>query len=371
MREIYCSVTDFIKDIFGDKIQERPKIAIMGAIFSGFDGVSRVIELQAKRLSKICDVSVIALEGDLKPPENVKLKIIGAPKNLILNRTYRLLFSLNFAKLFKYSRMLENYDLVIAHQYPMTVLAYLAKKLFSIKYCYWHHHIPAEAYTSIHQRIYMSLIEYFDEKSWIIRNADYICSVSMFSRKLLKIKSGINSIVVYNEIDKDKFGNIDKSIIRDKYGISENDPVILYVGRIHPQKNIHMLLQAFKIVKRKFPNAKLILVGKVIFENYLDQLKRVGDNSVIFAGFVSDEELPYYYAACDVYATCSLSEGFNIPLVEAQACGKPVVAFDIGSHREVVKVGCLVEPVDVEEFANKILNVLDKHGDVYEDYTFI
>jgi len=360
MRSVYNSIVDFVNDVFKENgINGRPKITIMGAIFSGFDGVGRVIELQAKKLSKICDVTVIAFEGDLKPPKGVKLKIIGAPKNFALNRTYRLLFPLNFAKLFKYAKMLKEFDLVIAHQYPMTVLAYLAKRFFGVKYCYWHHHIPAEVYTDFYQKIYMKFIEYLDEKSWIIKNADYICSVSKFSRDLLKSKAKIDSIVVYNEIDEEKFrSNVDGTVIRDRYGISQDDPVILYVGRIHPQKNVHTLLQVFKVVKKELPNAKLILVGKAIFEDYLDQLKSMSDDSVIFAGYVPDEELPYYYAACDVYATCSLSEGFNLPLMEAQLARKPVVAFDIPVHREVVKNGYLVEPMNTEEFAKKIIFIL-------------
>jgi len=361
MRDVYYSIVDFVNDVFKENgIKESPKVAIMGAIFSGFDGVGRVIELQAKKLSKTCDVTVIALEGDLKPPKGVKLKIIGAPKDFALNRTYRLLFPLNFVKLFKYARMLKEFDLVIAHQYPMTVLAYLAKRFFGVKYCYWHHHIPAEAYTDFYQKIYIKSIEYLDEKSWIIKNADYICSVSKFSRDLLRSKARIDSIVVYNEIDEEKFrGNVDGAVIRDKYRISKDDPVILYVGRIHPQKNVHTLLQVFKVVKRELPNAKLILVGKAIFGEYLDRLKSVSDDSVIFAGYVPDEELPYYYAACDVYATCSLSEGFNLPLLESQRYGKPVVAFDIGPHKEIVKSGYLIEPMDVEEFARKLIFVLN------------
>lgn len=357
MRSVYNSIVDFVNDVFKeDGIKGRPKIAIMGAIFSGFDGVSRVIELQAKKLSKICDVTVIALEGDLKSPKNVKLEIIGAPKNLALNRIYRLLFPLNFAKLFKYAGMLREFDLVIAHQYPMTVLAYLAKRFFGVKYCYWHHHIPAEAYTNFYHEIYMNLIEYLDEKSLIIKSADYICSISKFSRDLLKSKAKVDSIVVYNEIDDEKFREVDGTIIRDKCGISQEEPIILYVGRIHPQKNIRTLLQVFRIVKREIPDAKLILVGKVIFEDYLDQLRGICDESVIFAGYVPDDELPYYYAACDVYATCSLSESFNLPIMEAQRYGKPVVAFDIGPHKEIVKNGFLVR--NKEEFIKALIHLI-------------
>ena len=70
--------------------------------------------------------------------------------------------------------------------------------------------------------------------------------------------------------------------------------------------------------------------------------------------------LPYYYAACDVYVTCSLWEGFDIPIAEAAACGKPSVAFDIGSHKEVLKNGTLVKENDLEAFKNAIVKILRK-----------
>ncbi|MCX8178142.1 MAG: glycosyltransferase family 4 protein, partial [Candidatus Bathyarchaeota archaeon] len=75
---------------------------------------------------------------------------------------------------------------------------------------------------------------------------------------------------------------------------------------------------------------------------------------------VSEEELPLYYAACDVYVTCSRLEGFNLPLAEAQACGKPVVAFDIGPHREIVKKGYVIKPFDTVQFKEKVVELLTK-----------
>ena len=78
----------------------------------------------------------------------------------------------------------------------------------------------------------------------------------------------------------------------------------------------------------------------------------MSDNSVIFVDFISNDSLPFYYAACDAYATCSMWESYNIPLVEAQLCGKPVIAFDIGPHREVINSkGILVKEGDVAKFS--------------------
>jgi len=70
--------------------------------------------------------------------------------------------------------------------------------------------------------------------------------------------------------------------------------------------------------------------------------------------------LPCYYAACDLYVTASLWEGFNLPIAEAQACGKRVVAFNIGSHPEVVKNGILVEKGSTSKFAEAVIKLLSK-----------
>ena len=72
---------------------------------------------------------------------------------------------------------------------------------------------------------------------------------------------------------------------------------------------------------------------------------------------MKDEDLPAYYAISDVFVTASHDEGFNLPAVEAQACGKPVVAFNIGSHSEVIdkKRAILVPEGDTKGFANAMI----------------
>ena len=80
----------------------------------------------------------------------------------------------------------------------------------------------------------------------------------------------------------------------------------------------------------------------------------MADEDIIFTGFVDDKDLPAYYAVSDVYVTASIDEGFNLPAVEAQACGKPVVAFDVGANRELIKKGkgILVPEGDVQGFTD-------------------
>lgn len=355
-------MSEFLKDyMLPDRFfkNRKIKIALLTNVYSRFDGVGRAVEQQAKELSSTYDVTIFALEADMRPPKNVKLRVLWSPKSFTLNRIYRLFLFLNLVAVVKYIIDLAKYDVLIAHLYPLSLVAYLTKKLFGVRYIKWHHHTALEGYNKLHERLYMKLIEYFEERSFIVKGADVVCSISEHSRRLLLEKGGVESIIVYNKIDDSKFKDLlDCKQIRERYRLG-NSPILLFVGRIHPQKNIHELINVFKMVKERAPNAKLIIVGKPINKKYYEKIRSMADDSVIFAGYVPDEELPYYYAACDVYVTCSLSEGFNLPLVEAQKCGKPVVAFDIGPHREIVTKGALVKAGDIKGFVDSILKFLN------------
>ena len=134
---------------------------------------------------------------------------------------------------------------------------------------------------------------------------------------------------------------------------------MLYVGRLSPHKGVHLLIKTLGLVKERIPEATLVIVGKHTFDGYSKKLERMS-KGVVFAGIIPDDELPYYYRACDLYTTASLWEGYNLPVAEAQACGKKVVAFDVGSHPEVVKNGILVKKGDVKAFAEAIIKSLKR-----------
>ncbi len=340
------------------------KIAIMCISFSGSAGLDRVVASQARNLSDLpsSHVTVFTLMQEMLPPPGVDVQVIKMPRGFITERLWRLLFPLNIVKILQWLPKLKDYDIAYSHQYPLNWLAYLAKRRYGTKYVYYyHHHDPPEAYDGFLQRIYIRVINYLT--FWSAQRADSAISISQYSRKALLKEIGLDSTVIYNEIDTNRFHpGIDGSVVRRKYGLRD-EPMILYVGRITPSKRIHLLIKAFDIVKESFPDAKLIIVGKESLNKYHQYLKKISDKSVIFTGYVSDEELPYFYAACDVYATASLWEGFNLPLVEAQACGKQVAAFDIGAHSEVVNTpvdGLLTPASNVGELAEAVIKILNR-----------
>jgi 1,2-diacylglycerol 3-alpha-glucosyltransferase len=305
-------------------------------------------------------VTIFTFNATMEPPLDVQLVNMGMPAGFLGERVFHLFFSLNAGKGIKYARLLRYFDIVYTGPYPASWLAYLAKRLYNKEYTYYFYHFNQPGFISgILARTY-SRIHIFLEK-WTLKRADKVITISEFSKKSLASVFGKDIEVIYCRVDCDRFKpGLDRTRIRDKFGLTDQ-PVILCVGQLIPSKGMHLLIEAFHSIKGKIPDARLIIIGKAVFPGYLQKLRDLAGDSVIFAEDVSDDDLPYYYAACDVYATATLWEGFNIPLMEAQACGKPVVAFDIGPHPEVVEnsvTGILVPPKDITRFSTVIIELL-------------
>lgn len=346
----YINKTSFWQDM---------KIAILTPTFSHFSGIDRLVEMQAEKFVKQGHkVDIFTLSASIKP-KKAGLYVLGMPKNPVLERFYRLFMFLDAKKVNKWVNTLKGYDIIISHLYPMNILASGAKKKNKkLKYVYHNAGVGITEAYSFFEKLYLRIFNYFTNRT--LKNADSVISISNFLREELKKEMGIDSKVEYIQIDKKRFHKgISGKKIRERYNI-KNEPVFLYVGRISPHKGIHLLIQSFRLVQKEYPQAKLIIAGKHTFKSYTKKLEKMSDKNIIFAGFVPDSELPYYYAACDIYATASLWEGFDMPAVEAQECGKPVVAFDVAAHPEVVKNGMLIKEKDINGFADAILRILKK-----------
>ncbi len=160
------------------------------------------------------------------------------------------------------------------------------------------------------------------------------------------------------DLEKFKLRGKDK-VLMEKYGISEQDKVVLFVGgldKAHYFKGIDVLLKAASGVE-----AKILIVGDGDLRSEYE--KRAGNN-IIFAGRASDEDLPKYYNLADLFVLPSIdgSEAFGLVLLEAMASGKPCIASDIPGVRGVIKenvTGSLAEPGNADDLKNKILSLLN------------
>ena len=268
---------------------------------------------------------------------------------------YRLFFFIDQKKIKETAKKLRDFDTAISHFYPMNWIAIEAKKRYGVRYIYHNHGVgEPRLFTKPGERLYMNIFRHFNNDT--IKKCDEAVSISNYLRDVLKAETGVNSKVVYDRIDAKRFRKgLDKSRIRKKLKIG-NSPMFLFVGRISPHKGVHLLIKAFNLANIK--DAKLIIIGKHTFQKYSKALRQMAGRDVIFIRDVKDNDLPYYYAACDAYTTASLWEGFNLTVVEAQSCGRPVVAYNTSSHPEVVKKGILVEPENTDLFADAMVKII-------------
>lgn len=174
------------------------------------------------------------------------------------------------------------------------------------------------------------------------------------------LKSGNGRIEIVSEgVDAGTFNTrANPSRVRSKFGEKKT---ILYVGSLTKNKGVNLLIDALAVVRKSIDDAQLIIVGDgPLREKLQQQVALLGlRNAVHFVGFIADEELPAFYAACDLFATASTVEGFGLTLLEAMASGKPIVAFRASSVPEVVgTAGILVSPTKINELSGAIQELL-------------
>ncbi len=169
--------------------------------------------------------------------------------------------------------------------------------------------------------------------------------------------------VIYLGTDKEIFFVRDADEVRslrEKYHLP--DRFILFIASSLPHKNYVMLLKAFKIVQKEMDGIKLVLMGArdYGYQEILEKIKELKlQDDVIFMGWIPYEDVPLVYCASLVFVFPSLHEGFGIPIVEAMACGIPVVCSKIEPLIEVAgDAAFFVDPYSPVDIAKGVLSVL-------------
>ncbi|WP_230740905.1 glycosyltransferase family 4 protein [Methanooceanicella nereidis] len=158
-------------------------------------------------------------------------------------------------------------------------------------------------------------------------------------------------------VDISRFSSGKGDMVREKYGIGGRF-LILYVGRLAALKRVDELIRAVSMMA---DDASLIIVGGGPERPALESLSKElnVDGRVKFAGRVGDDELPDYYAACDVWATASRHEGFCVPIIEAMASEKPVVVPGVTAMPETAgAAGLVYTPGDLDALAAHIKRLM-------------
>jgi glycosyltransferase involved in cell wall biosynthesis len=172
----------------------------------------------------------------------------------------------------------------------------------------------------------------------VYKSADAITAISNEQKRFVESISGRKDIsVIYQGTDEIIFSPKKYSKeIKKKYGIT--GPFLLTVSRLNKRKNIIDQIISMKKIKEKFPTAKLIIVGKGEEESRLKSAVKEYNlqESVIFTGFVPEQELPKLYATADIFILTSKFEGFGIANCEALASGTPVITYDTSAAQDFI-----------------------------------
>jgi glycosyltransferase involved in cell wall biosynthesis len=201
---------------------------------------------------------------------------------------------------------------------------------------------------------------------WSIGRATHILADSLATKrdliaiwrvpadKITVLYCGVNSM--FRPVEDE----VTLTAVRHKYNLGET-PYVLSVGTVQPRKNYQMLIRAFRPVADRQPHNLIIAGGKGwLYDEMMAEVERQGLNGrVRFIGFVDDADLPALYSAADLFAMPSLYEGFGLPLLEAMACGVPVLSSNASSLPEVVgETAVQLSPHDQQAWSQTLLDLL-------------
>lgn len=197
--------------------------------------------------------------------------------------------------------------------------------------------------------------------TFTLNNSDQIIAVSADLEKRIE-HMDINPekiMVLRNAVDLDRFKPNKNVNMRNKVGIRDNDIFILFIGHLEPFKGIFELLDGFYQINVQNKNTRLMIIGEGHQETEVRKIVNEYqiNESVIFTGKISPEEIQNYYQMADIFVLPSYTEGLPLVVVEAMACGLPIVASCVGGIPEVVENnenGFLISPRNVGELKTKL-----------------
>ena len=196
------------------------------------------------------------------------------------------------------------------------------------------------------------------------KKADALIAVSNYVGETTKqlVKFNLQFEVIYNFIDLERFKKSDTDL--------KEENTIVFIGTVCEKKGVKQLVEAFPLIKKKFPNVKLYLVGRDwkskeidSYINYLKEMISADDlKSIIFSGSIPYEQIPVMLEKAHVCVYPSHMESFGLTVIEAMAMAKPIVYSDIPPFNELITdqmSGLKCNPLNPKDIAEKIVKLLD------------
>jgi len=258
----------------------------------------------------------------------------------------------------------ERYDVIHAN-FPSPYLAAISAFASTLRnnpsVLTWHNDLPAVTSSA---GLLIRLHDTFSH-AYLSAYRSIIATTPTYAKTSTTLRRFSNKVrIIPNGVDTKKFHpGISGASIREKYNLG-NSVVVLFVGALtkwHAYKGVDVLLRAFSTAIKSCDDLKLLIVGEgTLRHDYVKLAMDLGiSENVVFTGSVPDDQLPMYYAACDIFVLPSKdsSEGFGLVLLEAMACGKAVIGSAVGGIPDVIdngKNGILASPSDVEQLSDAI-----------------
>lgn len=339
-------------------LAKSEKIIIITSVPISF---STLIRGQAKYLSNFYNVKLVSSfssnNSQISDFEGVEFKSINMTRKITPIQDLKAIY-----RLYKYISI-ERPNIVYTFTPKAGLLGMLASFLCRIP-------------VRVHNIVGLPLMEYTGWKLVLLKFIErltYFFSTRIFCNSFgLKkyINDNLTSLPItvvgqgsINGVDteyfKDKLNNEEKSLIRLKHNISNNDFVITFLGRIVRDKGINELVESFVLLLKKYPNLKLLLVG-----DYDDNLNRIDDEtkdlissmeSIINVGFKSD--IRDFLSISDLFVLPSYREGLPNSLIEAGSFGIPLLATNINGCNEIIdnnETGLLIKMKDINSLKDGI-----------------
>ena len=330
-------------------------------------GIEKVADEQCKRLAKLgYQVSVLTsktCKQNERHAEGIKVfsysilniaERVGIPYPFLSFKAYK-----NFAEVIK------KCDIVHAHGHAY-LSSYIACKVAEK---YKKPFILTQHNTFIDYQSWLNIVEHVND--WTVGRVVLKCSdrVIVVSRKTMEyvLKLGADmskTSVMHNGVDTDFFHPMNREESRDKLGLPKNRTLILTIRRLVYKNGLDTFIESASLLTRDYPDLLFIVIGKGPNRKLIEKRVRefgIGDN-IRLAGFVPEKLLPLYYNAADYFVIPSSSgEGLPLVLLEAMACGLPVIATSVGGTPEIIKDmknGVLVPPRNPKALAETISKFL-------------
>ena len=335
------------------------KIGMMADTYKPYvSGITNYIDLNKRALENAGHEVYVFTFGDLEH-EDDEPRVIRSPGLPLADTGFYL--SLRYKT--EYKKLLQTMDVVHVHH------PFLSGRL-AISYC-GHERIPIiftnhtryDLYAQARMPLMPEEVSHGLLQAYMpdfCEEMDLVISPSEGMKKILHeygVKSHIE--VVPNGVDLTRFHNA-QSLPRSDFGFTDEDILLVYAGRIAPEKNLELLIQAFAGVADIIPNAYLLVVGggqKEHMEAVTPLPAEYGiQDRIRFTGMIPYEKLPSYLAMCDAFVTASVTEVHPLSVIEAMGAGLPILGIDspgVGDSITDGETGLLAKE-DIASFTAKL-----------------